>query len=355
MEQKNEKVTATGRWVSCRARTTVAALRALAASSVLWAAGNTAAAAPLPMLNIDSSQTTVSGISSGGYMAVQLHVAYSARFAKGAAVIAGGPYNCAEGGILKALTRCFGKAPIPVDDLVKTTNEWAKDGLIDATTNLASSKVYLFAGANDTDVNPATTTSLQQYYQQFVKPANIVIKTDVKSEHAFLTDDVGNACLTKDMPFINNCNFDLAGALLQQLYGNLAARKNETLDGSLVEFDQTAFVSGHGMGTSGWVYIPKSCTAGTACRLHVALHGCKQNNADVGEDFIRKAGYNRWADTNNIVVLYPQTGKGATNSCWDWWGYDDANYAKKSAPQMSAIVAMMNQLSSGSSKTKSGK
>ena len=46
-------------------------------------------------------------------------------------------------------------------------------------------------------------------------------------------------------------------------------------------------------------------------------------------------------------VLYPQTGKGAVNSCWDWWGYDDAIYAKKSAPQMTAIMAMMNELSRG--------
>jgi poly(3-hydroxybutyrate) depolymerase len=334
-------------------RSSVAALvTTLVAASVSVCAS---AAAPLPKLNIAPAQTTVSGISSGGYMAVQLHVAYSAHFSKGAAVIAGGPYNCAEGGILNALTRCFGKAPIPVDDLVKTTNQWAKDGLIDAPSNLASSKVYLFAGANDSVVNPATTASLQQYYQQFVKPANIAFKNDIKSEHAFLTDDFGNACLTKDMPFINNCNFDLAGALLQHLYGNLAARKNDTLDGSLIEFDQTVFMAGHGMGTSGWVYVPKTCAAGATCRLHVALHGCKQNNTDVGEDFVRKTGYNRWADNNNIVVLYPQTGKGATNSCWDWWGYDDTNYAKKSAPQMSAIVAMVSQLSSGGSAIKSAK
>jgi len=93
--------------------------------------------------------------------------------------------------------------------------------------------------------------------------------------------------------------------------------------------------------------VPKGCQAGTSCRVHVALHGCKQNATDVGQEFVRNAGYNRWADTNNIVVLYPQTGKAATNGCWDWWGYDDANYAKKSAPQMKAIVAMLDRLASG--------
>jgi poly(3-hydroxybutyrate) depolymerase len=83
------------------------------------------------------------------------------------------------------------------------------------------------------------------------------------------------------------------------------------------------------------------------------LHGCKQNAADIGQEFVRNAGYNRWADANNIVVLYPQTSQKATNSCWDWWGYDDANYAKKSGPQMVAITAMIEHLSRGIAGAKS--
>ena len=305
-----------------------------------------AIAAPLPQLNIDATQTTVSGASSGGYMAVQLHVAYSSRFKKGAAIISGGPFNCAEGSVLSALTRCFGKSSIPVADLVAITQQWAKDGAIDATANLAASKVYLFSAANDSVVKEATTTSLQAYYQAFLPAANIVHKKDIASEHAFVTDHYGATCLSLTTPFINNCGFDLAGALLQHLYGTLSARSSEP-SGSLIEFDQAAFVTGHGMGTNGWVYVPKTCTAAISCRVHVALHGCKQNTTDVGQEFVRNAGYNRWADSNNIVVLYPQTGKGATNSCWDWWGYDDANYAKKSAPQMTAIIAMIDQLARG--------
>ena len=304
-------------------------------------------AAPLPKLNIDKTQTTVSGASSGGYMAVQLHVAYSASFQKGAAVISGGPFNCAEGSIANALTRCFGKAAIPVADLVVTTNQWAKEGMIDATSNLAASKVYLYSAANDSVVKEATTTALQAYYANYLSANNIVHKKDIASEHGFVTDDNGATCLTLATPFIINCNFDLAGALLQHLYGPLNSRKSGPLDGSLLEIDQTTFVTGHGMGTTASLYVPKSCAAGAACRLHVALHGCRQNMSDVGDAFVRNAGYNRWADTNNLVVLYPQTGKGATNSCWDWWGYDDANYAKKSAPQMTAIMAMVNELSRG--------
>ena len=307
----------------------------------------TAFAAPLPQLNIDKTQTTISGASSGGYMAVQLHVAYSSRFPKGAAVIAGGPFNCADGSVINALTRCLGNAAIPVPDLVATTNKWAREGLIDSVSNLAASKVYLFSGANDSVVKEATSSALQSYYQSFLPAANIIHKKEIASEHAFVTDNFGASCLTKASPFINNCQFDLAGALLQHMYGPLTARKSGALDGTLGEFDQLAFASGHGMGATGWIYIPRNCASGAPCRLHVALHGCRQNSTDVGDAFVRNAGYNRWADSNDIVVLYPQTGKGATNSCWDWWGYDDANYAKKSAPQMMAITAMMDHVARG--------
>jgi len=46
-----------------------------------------------------------------------------------------------------------------------------------------------------------------------------------------------------------------------------------------------------------------------------------------GTTYVKNTGYNQWADTNNIVVLYPQAfnGNNNLNGCWDWWGYDDPN------------------------------
>ena len=102
-------------------------------------------------------------------------------------------------------------------------------------------------------------------------------------------------------------------------------------DGTLVAFDQSEFfdttdesVSLHGVG---YLYVPASCAA-EQCRLHVAFHGCNQNVDSVYDDFIRDAGYNRWAANNNIVVLYPQTKTSAANPnrCWDFWGYSGSNY-----------------------------
>ena len=81
----------------------------------------------------------------------------------------------------------------------------------------------------------------------------------------------------------------------------------------------------------------------------MVFHGCQQNTTLVGDTYVRNTGYNRWADSNHMVVLYPQTSTQAVNSCWDWWGYDSANYAKKSGPQMAAVKAMIDRLASGSS------
>jgi poly(3-hydroxybutyrate) depolymerase len=324
-------------------------LHRLFAASAALLSGAAIAAVSLPALNIDKTQTTVSGLSSGGFMAVQLHVAYSATFKKGAGVVAGGPFYCAEGSVTNATGRCMASpAGIPTSTLVDTTNNWASQGLIDPVSNLQSSKVYMFSGTLDDVVKPGVMDALKTYYNSFVPAANVVYKKDIAAQHAMVTDDYGNTCSFKGAPYINDCNFDLAGAMLQQLYGTLNARNANALpSANFVQFNQSQFISGHGMATTGWAYIPQACSSGSQCRVHVVLHGCKQNENDVQQQYVKNTGYNRWADTNNIVMLYPQTSLAATNSCWDWWGYDSANYAKKSGPQMAAIKAMVDQVSSG--------
>src|SRR4051812_15505839 len=49
----------------------------------------------LPALGADLTQCSVSGLSSGAFMTVQLHLAHSSMFV-GAGVVAGGPYRCVE-------------------------------------------------------------------------------------------------------------------------------------------------------------------------------------------------------------------------------------------------------------------
>jgi hypothetical protein len=88
--------------------------------------------------------------------------------------------------------------------------------------------------------------------------------------------------------------------------------------------------------------------------VHIALHGCKQNADTIGDRYIRHAGYNEWADTNHLIILYPQTITGNPAEfeplnpfgCWDWWGYTNFNYAVKAGRQISTIKAMLDRLTS---------
>jgi hypothetical protein len=59
-----------------------------------WFGGGASTADPLGRFPVDPAQISVSGISSGAFMANQLHIAHSAGII-GAGMVAGGLYGCA--------------------------------------------------------------------------------------------------------------------------------------------------------------------------------------------------------------------------------------------------------------------
>ena len=73
-----------------------------------------------------------------------------------------------------------------------------------------------------------------------------------------------------------------------------------------------------------------------------------QSAESVGNQFTNDTGYNRWADSNKLIVLYPQVDKSVLlpnpQGCWDWWGYTGPDYAYRSGLQMKAIMAMVKRL-----------
>ena len=337
--------------------------RPLSALAAALVACRVLASDPLPALGADRA-VTVSGISSGGFMAVQLHVAHSSTV-KGAGVLAGGPFYCAQGNVWAALNNCTSptaRAPVPPVELLKADAELlARGGLIDPLANLATSRVWLFVGTLDRVVEPPVVEATRRFYALFKPPPeNIVLVADKRAGHGMITADAGVACELTAAPFINDCDFDAAGALLRHLLGPLeppAAKES----GRILQFDQKPFAGGDafaiGMGDSGYLYLPKVCET-EACRVHVAFHGCRMSVEQIGERFVREAGYNRWADSNRIVVVYPQTtprnGPGFRDwrwsfvfnprGCWDWWGYSGQQYANKTGPQIRALKAMLDRL-----------
>lgn len=301
----------------------------------------------LPALNVDLHGTSVSGLSAGAYMAVQFHVAYSSIM-RGAAAFAGGPYFCAEGALNAALTTCMTGSPSP-SRAIDSTRRFAAAGTIDDPAALAGQRVFVFGGASDTTVVPAVVDALSQYYRAFTDRVRYESRRP-STGHTMPTLDYGNDCSATAEPWIGRCNYDGAGIALQEIYGSLSPPAT-SLSGQFVTIDQAAFLpnpTSHSVATAGYAYIPQSCREGARCRVHVVFHGCKQYaGGSVGDRFYRHAGYNAWADTNQIVVLYPQTTPkigSNPNGCWDWWGYDSPDYAKRSAPQMAMVRAMIDAL-----------
>lgn len=340
-----------------------APFRFLAATALL-AATLAQGSQPLRGQAADLAHTTVSGVSSGGYMAVQFHVANS-RIVKGAGVLAAGPWYCAQGSVFAAYYRCMapsGSTPLPpLNTLKRFAQVFEATGGIDRLDALAGSRVWLFAGSQDETVAPEVVEALRNWYRLFVGGADIAMVTGVPAGHGMATLAHGVPCETTASPFINACRYDAAGALLAHLYGRLAPPAPEPQAGRLLRFDQAEFSGGApyaiSMGDEGLVFVPDAC-AKEPCGVHIAFHGCGQGMEAIGEEFAREAGYNRWAAANRIIVLYPQAvarygwgwGRGVTGfvfnprGCWDWWGYTGPGYVTRSGPQMRAVRAMLGRL-----------
>ncbi|MEJ7669763.1 MAG: fibronectin type III domain-containing protein [Casimicrobiaceae bacterium] len=344
-------------------RTLTGLLGALAAVLVTSPPAGYAAPISLDSFNVAPGGTTVSGISSGGYMANQFHVAFSS-VVRGAGILAAGPFYCAKGNVATALTDCTTPTALNTPDVgysIRVTDDYAARAEIDRPSYLYDSRVWIFSGTKDVTVYPVVVDRLYEYYRNYVNYANITYVNTVPAAHSMVTDDYGHACdhagdgNNPDDVFINDCDYSAAGKLLEHLYGRLRAPAS-TLTGTVVEFDQAEFLPdpvSHSMNVTGYAYVPAACDDGAVCRVHVAFHGCRQQPARIGDKFYRHAGYNKWADTNKIIVLYPQTINSDLppvynpRGCWDWWGYDDPNYAKQSGRQMRAVKTMIDRVAAG--------
>ncbi|MCB1514022.1 MAG: poly(3-hydroxybutyrate) depolymerase [Hyphomicrobiaceae bacterium] len=332
----------------------------------------TETAVALPPLGAVAGQTSVSGISSGAYMAGQFQLAHGPEVV-GAGIIAGGPYGCAESlfadlmpgpgsaflNITKAINGCMLNAmqvwgvpnPPMLADRARSLAQRQDIAPIEATLG---DRVYLFTGRSDHTVVPAIVASAAAFYRELGMPAQQIKFVDtLDAGHAFVTENAGLSCDSTGKPYVVDCDYDQAGDMLTFIYGPLQPPAAKPT-GEFIVFDQTAFTrdfTNHGMESSGVVYVPAACRDDGArepagCRVHIAFHGCAQNRALVGDSFIRDTGFARWADTNRLVILFPEAATSPFNpqGCWDWWGYTGRNYLTRTAPQIEAVYRMLMRL-----------
>jgi poly(3-hydroxybutyrate) depolymerase len=324
--------------------------------------------------NAAIDDSSVSGISSGAFMAIQFATAWSS-VVKGVGVVAGGPFWCAQADAIDVFTNyqaplwhatgsCMVGPPLDLNIFVAKAAEKAASGDIDPLKNIGRQKVYIFHGFNDAVVAKSVTDAAAEFYRHYLGEANrgnLYYQTAIGAGHSLVVLQEPNVtglnkCADNDNPYIDQCGYDQAGIILQHIYGALNPPNRGRLGGTMRRFDQSEYTkpyepSALSLGDDGYLFVPKDCEEAATCRVHIALHGCKQDVSDIERRFIDHTGYNAWADTNRLILLYPQTRASSLvpfnpQACWDWWSYIDHldSYVTKSGSQIRAIKAMLDAL-----------
>lgn len=273
---------------------------------------------------MDYNNISVSGFSSGAFMAMQINVIYSSKIT-GAGIISGGVY----GGVSH-------------QDAALTTelhaNSMESKQNIDPLSNLEHSRVFLYRGTRDTIAWTNFEKTALSFYQHYIHdPTHIKTKFDIPAEHGFPSDNYGGQCASLNYPeFINNCGYNAAYEILNHIYGgNLLKPDIDTVaTGTLYKFNQDEFIqpqwgNSYSFDHSGFIYVPSACADKTQkCKLHVVFHGCLMGRHNIHDKFVLHAGYNEVADLNNIIILYPQITISVLDAfgCWDWFGYTGSNF-----------------------------
>ena len=291
---------------------------------------------------------TVSGFGSGAAMAIDHSVAFSSNIS-GIGSVFGLPYDC--NGI---------DPDCNLPQEIRVTEQYSIDGFIDNYTNISHQRVYIYCSNNQLNAPCSWSQNIEKYYDNF--NATTYYKNDIQPGYAMITNDYGNKCESSKAPNINNCHYSLAGDILSFILNTtLNPEKENNPYNNVISIDQKEFVpSGHtvsgiSMANIAYVYVSSNCTQyapilNKSCKLHVVYHSCNQDleskiNFDTpfNDTFVRHAGYNQWAETNNLIILYPQaTISQVANpmGCWDTWGYSSNQYNTRNSPQLQTIDNM---------------
>ncbi|MEO6354175.1 MAG: PHB depolymerase family esterase [Oxalobacteraceae bacterium] len=361
----------------------------------------------------NAKDVSLSGVSSGAAMAVQYAVAHSSAIV-GVGSIAGPGWGCAEGRVSQAINDCMcGRQPVASKIDAARALATIKNGEMDpliAEKPQALKRAYVFHSAGDGTVVEQSGKAGIDFLTAFIGKGPVIDWGNLNdgsnnAGHGIISPDGTDSCRAdgNEATYIRRCGAeDNAGKLFLALYGqgsdyDASKRVSNIHESDVWQFDQQRMIDDvkNGVSTiasdrafwvfpyksvrrknldmakSGYLYVPPSCRhAGSKCRAHVALHGCKQD----ARHFAIAAGYNNWAEYYKVIVVYPAMEPDAPvseevcqmapvqpivntswvepnpNSCWDWWGYLDPGwpegnrYLTKRAPQMQVIERIITEL-----------
>lgn len=276
-------------------------------------------------------------------MASQLQLAYGQSI-KGIALLGAGPFYCSQGELQNALGPCVEGGNLRMSKLTHYARDEAAAGRLATLNHLDGLRVWVFHGSQDTTIHPDVSYAAVEFYEELADSLTTRFVEDIPAGHGFPTVMEGHKCSDSESPFLLACDYDAAGELLRFLL-NSEVVTAERASGTLTTIAQ----SSPELADEAYVYIPKQCEH-QRCGLHIALHGCEQSAQRVGQRFVADAGYNRWADALNLIVLYPQIKSSRAApvnplGCWDSWGYTGDNFANRKGPQIKALAQLVETIS----------
>ena len=120
----------------------------------------------LPALGAMPEAASVVGVSSGGYMATQLAVAWPERFS-GVGVLGAGPWGCAQGALSLALNQCMmTRRGLPsLDTLEQRHERYMALEQVGSREALRQLRTYVWHGDADATVSPALGDLLAKQWQ----------------------------------------------------------------------------------------------------------------------------------------------------------------------------------------------
>ncbi|MGP8291008.1 poly(3-hydroxybutyrate) depolymerase [Vreelandella zhanjiangensis] len=317
----------------------------------------------LPALNALTEQASVVGVSSGGYMATQLAVAWPERFS-GVGVLAAGPWGCSQGSLSMALNQCMmTRGGLPdLEDLEDRRERYTQNEQAGDQAALGKLRAFIWHGGADNVVDPELVELLAgQWRQWLAAPDQLRVVRNPTAGHGWPVrlheeetvgpHELGN-CRQGGGSHVLACDEDVAREMLDWLYPERETVSPES--GELVAFDQSEFAV-KGLADTGYLFIPVSCED-EACPVTIALHGCQMSTNAINDTFVSHSGLNHWAARHRQIVLYPQIDSSLSNpqGCWDWWGYAESLWQQnplhdtREGSQVSALIAMLDRLQTAS-------
>lgn len=314
----------------------------------------------LPPLGVDPADTSVIGVSSGGYMATQLAVAWPERFPR-LAVLAAGPWSCAEGGLGQALGQCMStrRGPPDLTALDRRLHDYQTRELVGDAAAISRLRAFVWHGEADEVIAPALSKALVEQLSGWLDNPDTQLRAvtapgighgwPVETHPEIPSDQLGQ-CQNGGNTHLLACDQNIATEALSWLHNSPEPQGGSAPPAQLLRFDQSDFAA-RGMADAGFLLVPGACVAG-GCPVTVALHGCGMAEEQIGEAFVHYSGLDTWAIANQRVVLYPQAESSLANpqGCWDWWGFSESSWQldplhdTREGSQIKALMEMLERL-----------